>query len=207
MRATQSLRGRRFGRLVVSGVEPEMRACAGRRRRYWECSCDCGSIVAVRHDRLLDGNTSSCGCAPKVTPKHGHNHAGSRTGEYRTWDHMIQRCTNASNKRFKDYGGRGIRVCDRWRESFEAFLADMGPRPSPGHSIDRIDANGHYEPGNCRWATAAEQSRNTSRNRWVNLFGERMVLRDAATRLGVSYETLRHRVNRGARVHGLEVLA
>jgi hypothetical protein len=108
---------------------------------------------------------------------------------------MISRCRRPSDPSYINYGAKGITVCDRWRHSFTAFLADMGERPA-GMSLDRRDNSGDYEPGNCRWATRAEQSRNTSRNIWIT-FGETMCLEDWARRLGLHPETLRNRIRRG----------
>ena len=154
---TQKLFGRRFGRLIA--------------RRYvkgskWECICDCGTIVIVDTAKLTTGHTKSCGClqvdrAAEANTTHGQARARLRsvTSTYRTWQQMKRRCFNPANHNYKYYGGRGVVVCDRWRESFEAFLEDMGERPS-GHTIDRINSDGNYEPGNCRWATPTEQRRN-----------------------------------------------
>lgn len=158
----------RFGRLVVIGEAPsEMRSYPGRpshRTRRMLCVCDCGTEVTTNLNFLKMGKTTSCGCFRKelvsrTFRKHGET-IGGRTSEYCIWKGMRQRCDNPNNDDYKNYGGRGITVCDRWSESFEAFLADMGRRPSPQHSIDRIDNDGDYEPGNCRWATPIEQRRN-----------------------------------------------
>lgn len=121
-----------------------------------------------------------------------------RRPEYNTWKLMRRRCHVPTRKDYRLYGARGIRVCDRWNESFWAFLKDMGPRPSAKHSIDRIDVNGNYEPGNCRWATNAEQGRNRRSNVWVLLNGQRMCVADAEAALGVS----KYLVNSTRRSHG-----
>jgi hypothetical protein len=152
--------GARFGNLIAQwpaglrvGYQPE-----------WLCLCDCGTLCVKRLGNLRSGNTRSCGCLPQPTPthtvKHNHSRAGRRTPEYRTWQHIIQRCSNPKDNRWSYYGGRGIKVCDRWRTSFVDFLADMGPKPSPEFSIDRINNDGNYEPGNCRWANASQQAFN-----------------------------------------------
>jgi hypothetical protein len=144
---------------------------AGRRGVHiiWLCSCDCGVLKLVSLQNLRRGTTISCGCYRKEHPnglRHGHAHKGSTTPEYRSWSCMLSRCRNSNDPGWKYYGGRGIRVCERWHV-FENFLADMGPRPEPKarYSIDRFPNNdGNYEQGNCRWATRSEQMQ-TSRKR------------------------------------------
>ncbi|HMF95086.1 MAG TPA: hypothetical protein VKE96_12360 [Vicinamibacterales bacterium] len=131
--------------------------------------------------------------------RHGHAKYGF-TPEYRSWMHMIQRCTNPNHDRFHAYGGRGITICDRWRQSFADFLADMGPRPSQSHSIDRIDNDGPYTPENCRWADRAEQ-RGNQRARcdafWVTWQGETRRVKDWANQFNLRSDTLATRLRRG----------
>lgn len=133
----------------------------------------------------------------KVKNHFNATHGMTGEPEFNSWSHMIQRCTNPSNKSYANYGGRGITVCQRWRESFENFYADMGPKPSPSHSLERIDVNGNYEPVNCRWATAAEQASNTRRNRFVQIDSGRCTLSEAGRRVGVIRETVKSRIARG----------
>lgn len=117
--------------------------------------------------------------------------------EYRHWINMRSRCNTPSSTGFEHYGGRGIRVCTAWEASFEAFYADMGPRPAPGYSVDRIDVNGHYEPGNCRWATQKMQSRNIRSNHLVEVSGELITVAEASERTGIKQNTILYRLRRG----------
>jgi hypothetical protein len=127
--------------------------------------------------------------------RHGNAKRGGMTPEYKTWRAMLTRCRNPRNPYFADYGGRGIVVCERWKE-FGNFLADMGPRPL-GASIDRIDNDGNYEPGNCRWATVREQQRNRRSNVWVEINGVRKIAEDWAIELGINARRFRERMRRG----------
>jgi hypothetical protein len=153
------LTGQRFGRWNVVGYSH-----TERKRAYWSCRCDCGTTKSITSISLKQRNSQSCGCLKRESTAHQnltHGHTrGGQTPEYRCWRGMIQRCEDPTHISFKHYGARGIKVCARWRASFEAFLADMGPKPSLKHTIDRIDNERGYEPGNCRWATNAEQQRN-----------------------------------------------
>lgn len=161
----------------------------GRLRRMWRCVCACGKLFDTRADKLKAGNIHSCGCANPRKLKHGR----SRTPTYKSWLAMIQRCSSKTNK---DYGGRGIRVCERWND-FENFLFDMGERPSRDHSIERNDVNGNYSPVNCCWIESAKQNRNRRNNRVLVHNGEARCLAEWAERLGLSPDGLAHRLNRG----------
>lgn len=154
------LTGKRFGRLVVlSKAEPKSRQTA------WLCLCDCGNEKICFGTNLKRGKTQSCGClrtemTVKRTFKHGHRRSEKTSKEYEAWWSMIARCENETDTNFHNYGARGIKVCQRWRNSFENFLADMGNKPTLKHSIERIDVNGNYEPSNCKWASKEEQMQN-----------------------------------------------
>jgi hypothetical protein len=151
------LSGKVFSRLTVI-------RWAGRNWKgdlLWECLCECGTCRIVLGRSIASGACKSCGCLNRdVAVSSNTTHGMSRTAIYNAWFGMIERCRNKKHKAYKNYGGRGITVCDRWCESVANFIADMGPRPSTRHTLDRIDNDGNYEPTNCRWATWDVQSRN-----------------------------------------------
>lgn len=129
--------------------------------------------------------------------RHQHAKRGAPSPEYRVWGSMIQRCENPARASYRLYGGRGIRVYPAWRLSFDAFLRDVGPRPSPRHTLDRVDSDGHYEPGNVRWATPLQQANNARSNRLVTFNGETRTRAEWARHLGIKYFTLRQRLDKG----------
>lgn len=156
---------------------------------HWNCRCKCGSVRPVSAYYLRSGKTKSCRACCRMT------HGSRGTVEYKAWGAMLHRCNCESSEVYHNYGGRGIAVCESWRK-FENFYADMGPRPTPKHSIDRIDNDGNYEPGNCRWATSKQQHRNKRRTIHLTFRGETKSLMDWAEALGVSHELIRARIRK-----------
>lgn len=192
------LTGLIFGRLRVVGIVPESR---GTKNIKWDCVCECGNHKDVSGCHLKSGHTSSCGCLHKekfTTSRitHGHTSGRNISPTYQTWSSMLKRCNNPAATNYDRYGGRGIKVCDRWHE-FESFLNDMGERPSTDYEIDRIDNNGNYEPGNCRWVTAKRNSRNRRSTRIIDTPNGRMSVKDASELSGINYGTLLSRVISG----------
>lgn len=156
-KALQDLTDRQFGKWKVLCFSHTRRLRNGKPLRYWACVCECGTEVSVNHSELLFGRSTCCrSCHATI---HGHKKGGNATTEYLAWSAMKHRCSNPSNPAWKNYGGRGIAVCERWL-TFENFLADMGRRPA-GLELDRIDNDGDYEPGNVRWTTRSENIKNT----------------------------------------------
>lgn len=192
--------GARVGRLEVVAEEGYNK----HRQRVWLCRCSCGNpeLTSVRQLSLVSARIRSCGClrdeATRARSKtHGHAHVGKVLPEYKIWTKMKDRCFNPESTSFHNYGRRGIRVCSEWQDSFEAFLRDMGPRPSPLHSIERKENNGNYEPENCVWATRSEQMANTRRNKHVTYQGEKMHVAEAARKAGLSERTVLSRIRIG----------
>lgn len=160
-------------------------------RTQWKCQCDCGRDAVVALFRMKSGHTKSCGCYKPGNVTHGK----SRTPTYNSWLAMKQRCDYKGHAEYHRYGGRGITVCDRWK-SFENFIADMGERPA-GMSIDRIDVDGNYEPGNCRWATTGEQMRNRRSTINVTRDGVTKCISDWCKDLGLDVDRVYGRIRRG----------
>lgn len=185
--------GRRFGRLVA--IEP---AESLNGKTTWLCKCDCGNSAVVRTYQLVSYRTMSCGCLRvSAAIRAGHaniTHGKARTRAYRVWKGMRQRCFYEKAINFKDYGGRGITVCDQWNKSFQAFIDDMGS-PEDGMQLDRIDHNGNYEPGNCRWVTPRTNSRNKRNNNLIEFNGVTRTITEWAAGLGITHQALHRRMN------------
>jgi hypothetical protein len=196
-------------------VERTMRLCSGdtvscgclareRRRGHvrWRARCDCGQETVVAATKLRTRHTRSCGCLQAEVRAACHTTHGELKGhrmspEYKSWVGMIERCENRSNRAFDRYGGRGIGICAEWRSSFETFLAAVGRKPSPLYSIDRVDNDRGYEPGNVRWATRTEQNRNRRNTVWLTVDGVTRPLPEWADLCGISHKVICLRLHRG----------
>jgi hypothetical protein len=190
-RYVKDLTGLTFGRLkVLSRVENRGDGAA------WLCECECGAKKEIRSRGLLRGSTTSCGCYHRERAGDVHRtHGLSKTPEQQAWNHAKERCYNPKTHNYAKYGGRGIVMCDEWKGSFESFYRDMGPRPSPKHSLDRFpNRDGNYEPGNCRWATPKEQAINRDYSILITYNGKTMPLTDWARELGQPYKNLHKRI-------------
>lgn len=164
---------------------------------YWEFVCDCGNSIITRASAVRFGNTQSCGCLQRERAQQANTvHGKYLTPEYKVWNGMSQRCSNPKHPAYSRYGGRGIVVCERWH-SFKNFFADMGPRHSSGHSIERINNNLGYEPSNCKWAIRKEQQRNRFNNVCIVIDGKSLCFKDACAAVGLNQSTVKGRLERG----------
>lgn len=196
-----------FGRLTTIGPRFRLQCSVqGLKTSHQVCQCTCGNVCVVRISGLKNGSTASCGCRRreeviKRNTKHGECRRGKLTKEYSGWVAMMQRCYNIKHESYPDYGGRGITVCDRWREpdgvGFTNFIDDMGRKPSSKHSIERKLVNGNYCPENCCWATDNEQARNRRNNVYLTHNGKTQCLSAWAKELGIPDGTLRDRLKSG----------
>ncbi len=186
-----------FGKLTVV-----RRANGAASHSKWECACACGRTKVIRGTSLVTAGkpTRSCGCLAATNAMTHGGTLGGPSPEHVAWRSMRRRCAARRGRDWRSYGARGIKVCARWAKSFPLFLVDMGPRPSPQHSLDRKNNEGGYEPGNCRWATRTEQANNRRTCRMIAYGGETMSVAAWARRHGLSEGALRSRLDRGVPV-------
>jgi hypothetical protein len=183
--------GDRFNKWTVIDEVEKQGGC-----RAFECLCDCGESGIVRLYGLRSGKSGGCGCIQREkATKHGHAKVSAVSRTWNVWSGMKSRCRCKTHKQYEDYGGRGIKVCDRW-DVFSNFLADMGKCPT-GRSIDRIDNNGNYEPSNCRWATPKQQARNKRNNRLITCNGNTRTLSEWSEITGIKRENISMRIKKG----------
>lgn len=189
MGAFKDLTKTNFGNLTVT----DQKEVRGKGRTHWLCKCRCGGSIWVRMDHLTSGRTTNCAGCP-LRPRYSR-HGMSDSPVYKSWTAMRERINNPAHPHFSHYGGRGIKICERW-QSFENFYIDMGERPE-GTSLDRKDNNGDYHKENCRWSTMKEQNRNKSNSVFLELNGEKHSVTVWAEKLGISRQTIFGRVMRG----------
>jgi hypothetical protein len=188
--------GQKFGRLTVLCFHSRQ-GLGKRRSLLWKCRCHCGSYCVVPGRSLRSGHTLSCGCLQAEASKEAvTKHGMTGTAEHKAWLAMKQRCVNSNDAGFHNYGGRGLSVCERWND-FSAFLADMGPRPTHAHSLERIDNNQGYGPDNCMWANKKTQCNNQRRSVRITFNGVTQTLMQWSEATGINYGTLRKRRRHG----------
>lgn len=195
MPARKSLIGLKFGRWTVTAY-----GGPGTSGATWVCVCECGTARRVNANGLTSGRSTSCGCYAKELlasqATHGHQKGGKHSPTFTVWRSMVRRCVSPKHPSYKNYGGRGIAVCERWK-GFEAFLEDMGERPK-GKTLDRIDNDGNYCKENCRWVSMKENSNNRRNNRLLTLHGKTHTVSEWAALTGLNESTIRVRLFRGA---------
>lgn len=195
MTRAADLTGNRYGRMTVMARSEN----TAEGRTQWLCLCDCGNTKVAQAVYLKRGNTKSCGCLgleQRKAAAQSQCHPFSRTQMYRerkSWENMLARCYEPSHRSYADYGGRGVQVCREWRESFEAFVGDMGARPT-GCTLDRVDNDKGYSPDNCRWATRVEQANNRRNNRIITIGSESLTVAQWARRTGTPGQVIRNRL-------------
>lgn len=202
MAKIKDLSGQRFGRLLVLYDTSERK----RGNVVWHCRCDCGNEVDIRGGNLISGNTTSCGCYSREciverSTVHGMSRRGKRHPVYRTWVHMLRRCEDPNNNRYKNYGGRGIKVCNEWHDAKIFIDWALSNGWEEGLQLDRINNDGNYEPGNCRWVTRKVQARNKTNNRHVIYNGNRRLFIEVLEEHGImpgtnEYKRVHYRVSR-----------
>ena len=189
--------GQRFGRLTV--IERAENDKNGQAR--WKCHCDCGNDIVILGCSLLAGRTKSCGCLHReISAQRTTKHGMANSKLYGTWKGIKRRCLNTNAPNYKHYGGRGITICEEWRNDFQAFydyVSKLEHFGEEGYTLDRINNDGNYEPNNLRWADRATQARNRRNNTYVKYNGEKMILTDASEKSGIGRKTLYHRLQRG----------
>lgn len=184
-RIPEDFTGRRYGLWTVTGFSHSTKS----RMRYWRCRCDCGTERVVSGPDMKRGGTTGCGCTRVLSnARHGHSTTSETSPEYRTWGRMIQRCTNPRHESYPNYGARGITVCDAWLD-YRRFFADMGQKPSPKHSLERVNNELGYSKENCIWSTHQSQINNRRTTVFIEMNGERILLTEACRRAGVKYGT------------------
>lgn len=191
----KDMTGQKFGRLTVKKFHETKN-----KKSYWNCVCECGTEKIVRRDQLKSGRTKSCGCLniEKLKDGRNHSHGFSKSRLYRTYHSMKVRCLNPNNKDYKDYGGRGIKICDEWLNDFIIFrnwAIENGYNDDL--TIERIDVNGNYEPSNCKWVTRKVQSRNTRQNRMITINNQTKCLSDWCSYFNISRATVKDRLRNG----------
>ncbi len=199
MKTPRDLTGQKFGRLTVLRQAPDKIKPSGAHSKMWECKCDCGNIKIISRSSLVSGDTVSCGCYHKEhAHDYGKKHGLTNTKLYTKWSGIVQRCTNPNAIHYDMYGGRGITICDEWRNDFYSFYSwSIENGYKDGLTIDRIDNNKGYYPENCRWTDLETQANNTRRNHYITYNNETKTLTQWARLLNVNVETLRYRVNHG----------
>lgn len=189
-----NIQGLKFNRLtVISRAENDKGGKA-----IWKCLCECGKLVVASGTDIRSGHTKSCGCFKSdMTSQRNMIHGCSKKNPiYKTWCGMRTRCNNKNHVYYKHYGGRGIKVCDRWND-FNNFLEDMGEKPSPAHTLERVDNDGHYEHNNVRWATKKEQASNSRKNKFIIFYGTKKTLSEWARVININPDTLSARLCNG----------
>jgi hypothetical protein len=199
---TSTFVGKKFNRWTILSFAFVKEYPCGTRRNYWKCQCECGNVRDLDQSLLIHFRTHSCGCYhSEQTIKRNTTHGKAHTPEYQVWAGAIARCYNEKKKAYPYYGGRGITVCAGWRNSFEKFYADMGPRPTPKHTLERKDNDGNYSKKNCVWDTRLAQARNTRQVKRYTFNGKTLCLTEWAEELGVPHSSLESRIHK----HGWSV--